>query len=603
MVIIPLILLCLAVIFYDKKSINKISFEFDDEESEEKIRNDIFKDKFPTLNRLFLIGGISRWFYKQGLLHSALLIVILFWSGFLIFHNLGANDFFHDEQFHVNVIESLRHGEGFKSWDFVNSEASVPYKRGYITSYMGYLSSELFGYSEFSLRLFVAIVGLLNVLLIYIVFKKFIGKSPALLTTMGFSFSIISIFLARFLRPYTVFLFSYLIAFYLVYKIADILINKYTFKRALFYFLLFTTSISIMFQASQIGKIVLILVPLFIFVEFVLYYKKIVSFIRSKSRQSILFSIFVFLLLVFVFLYSINFPLVMKQIRDFILYNNLDGKNQIYFYYLFEKYVKSPNIMYISFFLGCIICFYNGLIKKNIKYLLLLIYTVIPLIFMVYILDRYEDFRYIYYLIPFVNAIAMLALYYFMKALFVLFRLPSSKSFILSVSVAFTLVFIFYPVLPISSNNSFALKSPSVWSGADGKSNLHRRAVVPEYKKTYTHLDSIQKPGDIVIVAEGQFYLKPLEGVDYYKISMRNNSRLLNDINNHPIDFFNLTNEIKDKTLYFLGLHMHLGNREMADYLLNECTNLSESLGVLKYNYNDYYQDRFYWPNLFKCEF
>jgi len=322
---------------------------------EEEKRKEKFAGKFPRINKIPIFRNTVRWMYKEGWIYSIILVIIILWGGFLIFHNLGSVDFYHDEFFHVSVIESLRHGEGFTKWDFIENKPGDLYNRGYLTNWFGYQFSRLFGYNEFSLRLFIAIIGLLNISLVYIIFKKFIGKTPALLTTIGFTFSILALYLTKFLRPYTVFLFFYILSFYLTYNLISQFFEKFSFKKVIVYIFLLVLCVALTFQASQLGKFLLLLIPLYLLSYYII--KKEITLKTIKTNKKILFTLLITLLLVFIvtdYFKVTNLSSLPRQINNFISFDRIQNPTEIYYGYIFEKYIKLPLLMYILYGLSLI---------------------------------------------------------------------------------------------------------------------------------------------------------------------------------------------------------------------------------------------------------
>lgn len=237
--------------------------------------------------------------------------------------------------------------------------------------------------------------------------------------------------------------------------------------------------------------------------------------------------------------------------------------------------------------------------QKDKKYSYLFIFFIVPLFFNVFLLDRYEDFRYIYHVVPYSNAILTLGIY------FIFFLLVQKKihkrGFIL-----FLFVFLFYkPMLPfLKTDNYFAFKSILFWEEEDGALYLHRRAVAPQYKKAFNFLNANQKPGDVVIFGETKRGINPKEGVDYYafKYIWDYKEDLINLKNNQEILFTQLIKS-QPSRIWFLGAYIHMLPDFVNQYFLENCQNISDSLGIFRFNYNEYYKNRFFWPNLFLCEF
>jgi len=603
-VIIAAVVLGVVTFYLNRDKLGEIEEEARKEEIEEKRREMEFGEKYPLVNRVWGVRWVVRWTYKEGWWYSGILLLIVLWGGFLIFHNLGSVDFYHDESWHVSVIESLRHGEGFNTWNFIENKSDGPYTRGYLTNWFGYQFSMLFGYNEFTLRLFVAIVGIMNIPLVYIIFKTFIGKNPALLTTIGFTFNIIVLYLARFLRPYPVFLFFYILSFYFTYKLVQKIFEKSSFRMVIVNSFLLVLCVTLSVQASQFGKLLFLIIPLYLLSYFIIKGKIGFNFniinMNGKILSASLIALSILFLLIDYFK-VINLNILPDQISTFISFNRMQNTTDIYYLYIFEKYIKSPPLMYILYGIGCFYLLIEGILKKKDKLISFLIFATVPLFTMIYLFNRYEDFRYIYFLIPFVYGTAMYGLFKSIQYVFFLKKRINPLK-ILTISIVIILLFLFYPVLPIDDIHGFSLKSPSIWQGADGSNYLHRRAVAPEYSKVYNYLDGIQKAGDIVIMVDGLHYIKSKNEVEYYSLSAFDyNKTLINLRTKQEIDFFELIEKSKDKKVYLVGAYMHMLDPELNECLINNCHNLAKDLGIKKYDYNGFYKGRYYWPNLFVC--
>jgi len=585
----------------NRKSIEKIEFYINEEGEKEREREKEFSKKFYKINGIPVIGTIVKWIYKEGLIYSLILGLIMIWGGFLIFHNLGSLDFYHDEQWHVCVIESLIHGEGFKLWDFVNDKAGMPYNRSYITNWFSYCFSMVLGYNEFTVRLFVAIIGLLDIFMLYVLFKDFIGKIPALLTSLGFIFNIIVLYLARFLRGYTIFLLFLMLSFYMTYKLVSQLFNKKTPKKIFLYGFFLFLFLILTIQSNQTGKIFFLIIPIYFLFYLLIIDKLQILNLSGWKKILILLLLLLILLLIINYFKLINLDILPEQIAQFISIDKIKKPTKIYFSYLFEKYIKSPTLMYFSFGLGCLYLITEGILKKKEKSLLFFIFTTASLFIMIYFFNQNEDFRYIYYLIPFVYGTAMYGLFKTINGICIIIK-KIDLQWSMLISILFVLLLFYYPILPIQDIPGFSLKSPSIWEGYDGKIYLHRRAVAPEYSKIYNTLNNIQKERDIVIIGDGIYYLKSLDNVDYYTIPIWNYSKMLhNEKQNTSIDFFELMKNTKDNKVYYVGAYVHMLDPDLINYLLGNCYNMAEDLHIMKYNYNGFYKNKFYWPNLFVC--
>ena len=615
--------------YFNRDVIESVEQEKEDEENAEKKREKEFDKKFLRLNFFNFNYGIkkaieekeyavaigrmlfapvvfllrlpysfTKWMYREEWRYSIILLLIMVYVGVLIFHNLGAHSIFHDEQWHRSVIESLSHGEGFHLWNFVTETPGEFYGRGYFVNYFGYINSELFGKNELSFRLFPAFIGLILVPTTYLVFRKFTTKSIALVASIGFNLNIISLFLARFLRPYTMSVFAFLICFYLLFQISQQLKKEKICLKHYIYGILFFIFMIISFQASQITKIILPLTALYGTYVIFIHRNKLLRMLNNKSIIYFILSV----LMLIVIAHTLKFmdlTIILNQAIDSLSIEKIGNPTNKYYNYLFEYFIKLPTLAYLSFFIGIIILLFKTAFQKLEKDFQLFIFAIVPLIFMIYFFDRYEDFRYIYYLIPFIYCVIGIGFYYVLN----LFSGEKSKYINLIFVIIFVLLLINIPA-PIESISGFTIKAPSIWGEDDGKDILHRRAVPPDYEKVYEYLNANQQSTNIVILRDGKYNLKPKNGTTYYELDAWSGSiNFTNLRTNETANGLKLLKRTENKTkIFFEAGYVHYINEEILDYLLNNCENKAKELGVKKYNYNSFYKNRFYFPNLWVCE-
>ncbi|MFQ5601689.1 MAG: ArnT family glycosyltransferase [bacterium] len=136
-------------------------------------------------------------------------------GGFLRLYNLGGPSVWVDELNHFYAGKSL----------LENGTPALPsgelYSRALLYSKMVAYSFKLFEINEFSLRLPSALFGLLCILLVYFVARRFFGTTPALLSALFTAISPFAIGWSRISRMYTLFQFLFvlaLVSFYLGFE-------------------------------------------------------------------------------------------------------------------------------------------------------------------------------------------------------------------------------------------------------------------------------------------------------------------------------------------------------------------------------------------------
>ena len=140
------------------------------------------------------------------------LCLILICAGFLRFYNLGGSSFWVDELNHVFAGISLSKGEApvFPS--------GVPNERAYLYSKFVGWSFSLFRVNEASARVPSAVLGLLSVLLVFWIGKRWFDERIGLVAAFLLAFAHPEIGWSRTCRMYTLFQFLFLSGVYLFYK-------------------------------------------------------------------------------------------------------------------------------------------------------------------------------------------------------------------------------------------------------------------------------------------------------------------------------------------------------------------------------------------------
>jgi len=145
--------------------------------------------------------------------HYIILLIIIIFGGFLRFYRLGALPVDGDNAFHFLSAKAILE-TGFPLMP--NGDL---YLRSLPLMYLEALSLKIFGISEWSLGLPNALIGTLNILLLYLLVITIWGdKSPAIVTALFFSLSPWAVAVARMPRMYEPFLMSVMLIWIFFYK-------------------------------------------------------------------------------------------------------------------------------------------------------------------------------------------------------------------------------------------------------------------------------------------------------------------------------------------------------------------------------------------------
>ncbi len=175
-----------------KKMRNEPALDKRQEELEEKTKKTEFAFKFPIINKIPVFGYTIKWMYKEGLLHSTLLILVLL--GFLFFGTYHLGQFMSvDEPKWVNVrvpqlYDSITNGTLEST--YINDKPGIlpAFLSGFVNFFLDYNSykSNPLSYEWYLTywRLPIILFNLLLLIPIYFLTKKLTNKNVAILTTI-----------------------------------------------------------------------------------------------------------------------------------------------------------------------------------------------------------------------------------------------------------------------------------------------------------------------------------------------------------------------------------------------------------------------------------
>jgi hypothetical protein len=515
-----------------------------------------------------------------------LLTLITLWGGVLRFYNIGNFDIYHDEYFYASAIKSYVEAGSTNLWNYAtNSPSQKPYSR-FITILVGNFI-KLVGYNETNLRLPFALFGTLSVFFLFFLTKELTGSNLiSLSASLMLSLDDISIYLSRFIRQYSLLtLVSILLAWFMIKSIKRISKDKNVKPVELLLPILI-----IVFSFNYISPFIISFTP-----TFLLYVIYIVFNCRNKKVRFFSLSLCALLFVVFLLDYFKLFSVI--NLRH-VLENNLiigfeETRTGEYFDWTFGRF-KIP-IYFV--FLMTIFSSITLLIKKKFENMIFVSFFWLPYLFLNFNLYHSYDFRYVSFFLPFLFILVS----YTISAIIPLTTKSLSNKKLLLFG-CYLLVFILMPSFPKVNIKNLTLKAQGDWILNEGV-RIHRRAVAPEYKRAFSFLNQEEKEGDTLIIVDGVQYLKAMKGANYFSLDPWSGSReILNLENSKATDFFDQMSNSRGKT-FVIGAYFHLLNKEILDYLFQNCNNLSKSLGIKRFIYNDYYTGKnLFWPNIFICK-
>lgn len=595
-----------SLFFYSNKlEIEKIDLDLKNQNDISDLKSDIFSSKYKNLIKIPVLNFFSKWFYKNWFLYSLVfvLICVIWFSN--IFVNLWKLSFHQDEVFHFSPAVTYSKTWEFAKWDFLYDEI-WDYKWSDRNKTLTILTSyfqNIFGISEFSSRLPVALAWFFGMFLIYFISIKITENRIIWLISMYiYSVNDVILYFSWFLRAYIFLIILSLGLFYLLYRFLFIKDKKIK----LIYALLST--IFFIFWLIELHWTIIVLLPLLLVVFFIWILQ-----IYSLKKYYYLYITFFLISIIFILnaiwiidLFKMPFW-IQEQVKLKIDFFNPE---KIYLYHLTNPF----NIGFSLIFLLFSLFFIN--FKKNFYLYLFLVFSIfIPLIFSLYFFNRYEDFRYI-------SLISAIFIIYISIFIFYTWRLifnnkSEQKYLILILS---TLLFIPFQFPNMLEVKPFTKTSQVNWENIEG-SRLHFRAAQPDNYKAFHYIFKNFDNSPIVRLPDGwlnwddNYYLsKYLEENKWKKIifytSKEFSTKLVEIYNfrktdkkflNQNEDFFNLISRYKK--VIVIWNNRDLVDKKVMEYLNVNCKNISWDIWIVQYRIFAYaHPVDNYFPNVFVCE-
>jgi hypothetical protein len=168
--------------------VNRENIESVEEENELEVENEEkrkleFWNKFPKLNKIFIIWWICKWFWKEWLKYSlGLIIIILLWLWLRFTASIHLDTVIVEEQFHYipakNLVESWKPTLFYTSSEFMRQEE---YYRTFLYTYITSIFFKAFWISELTLRLTAILFSILTWIIVYFISKYIVNKKAWLI--------------------------------------------------------------------------------------------------------------------------------------------------------------------------------------------------------------------------------------------------------------------------------------------------------------------------------------------------------------------------------------------------------------------------------------
>jgi len=337
-------------------------------------------------------------------------ISILSLALFLRLYNLSDLSLWDDEPYHLYVSQSIIEDGSF---DLPSGHA---YARAKPFAYLTALSAKIMGVNEFGIRFPTALFGFLCLVLFFILTKKLLGNSVAVVTLLLLTVLPLEIGWARVTRFYTLFQFFTILVWYTFFmgflnKNSFIKKSKSKSKFSIkemiadweinwFYILLFIIVLLVAISIQIIGVFLLVslILTIVVFGIYVFFKTDIATFLKSKY----------FIFVAAAIIISVVTVLIFPKIRDMIEY----GVSYI------PAFAKNPSaqdrMKYIKFIMGKDVfpigaMFVLGAIQALFRLNKVVIYSALFFIVQVFLFSfvfAYRANQYIYNVIPFFILVA-----------------------------------------------------------------------------------------------------------------------------------------------------------------------------------------------------
>jgi len=545
---------------------------------------------------------LSKWKTKSTLIISLLILVTVV-GGVLRFCNLGDEALYHDQLIQNAAMNGvLEHGK-LAIYNPVTDELSRPYERAGLLTYSSAFLVKLFGNTEGVIKFPVAFMGTILIPLFYFFALRFVTPMFALLGSILIAFNPYLIYLSRFFRDYS----PKVLFFFITTMLFSLIINEIQKKKVgKRIYILFIILVPFFYLSYHFGSAETTLLAItFIIISLFVTIFNVKNILRNKKTRRYLLifgAIFIFIIVGAILFGHVNINSIQYIINTHLSFEDptFSSDGEGYQHYLFA--FNFTNIIYLLIFISGIFLF----IAKKWQHIFIYIQVGLSFYIIAYLGDRYEDFRYISFLIPLAILTVAISFQIFWK----LIGRIEANVFKKIVQIVFIVMLILIPTYfvpfspPQAFDNFIALGQPW-WQKDEGATYIHRRAVAPDYKKAGNYLSAnADLENDLFIFTTSEYiYLEKIPANSFYVPRKTINLQYLSDSEN-KIFSQDLLTTYKCNNIWFVGTYVHLLNEELLNAFLynSNAEFVGQEIGIMHYNYNGFYVDKqqLTWPTIIK---
>jgi hypothetical protein len=538
-----------------------------------------------TFNGITSKRTVSPIFIKSSYLFSALILFLLIVGFILRILNLGREPFYHDELTQFQALLGLKNLGELVLYNPFTDTSMGAYPRAGLLTLISFISAQLFGWSESAIRLPVAIFGWLILPSIFLVTKQLAGRFAAFVALLLATFNPYLIYISRFFRNYSPLTLFYFLCFgtLLLWIRSEISEENNTLRRIRFLSLIFVFFV-FTYHFGYIQSLTLL--PI-VFLAFLIIIGKGTTPFYSRVISSALLITLLALLLI-----------SRDSWLEYLGFLEIATNPLLYLAYLLSFNFKVLLfLIFASSFLVYVAkrAWVKALINGTVIYLYLAV---------AFIGSRYEDFRYIVFVIPLMAVALGVAIKWLYIGSQLFFRGPLVKT--MASLGALTLIFTIptYPFLLQETYDpgSYETVYPQfLWKGNEGAIFIHRRAVAPDYRSAFDYLNNHLGKGDVVLVFGNEYVYLRSTAQNVYLLSRDSNLVQPLSSQGDALSLKRLLSANECERIWVVGTYIHLLYFEASDLLLEspEFRNIGKEIGLPYFIYDEWYENKdFTWPTL-----
>jgi len=571
-----------------------------------KYKGKIF-ESFVDANFSSLFPSFRNSVISRKMIYFLIVCSVLMIGAWLRLANLGAESLYHDELTQYRAVLGLAETGKIGLYNSFTDQITSPYDRAAVLTTFSYYSTRVFGLNEFAVRLPVAIAGCLLLVAAFFVTKKLFGKTASFFVLLLLSFNPYLIYLDRFFRNY-----SFLTLFFFLSLSLPLIWLKSEFTEkfrlslaqriAYFVGILITYLVTLHFGVVQ----ALVLIPILImclgvyFVELI----RVKKLTFSKIHLAVVFALILLIISIVICDYMgvISVFGIRHHLDRHLDFSRLLSINadhlQHYSKYLFSFNFRTALIFILLFSV-------IGFISSSLFWPAIPAFSALLIFVLVAVLgDRYEDFRYISFAIPVVT----LSIGAFIAQYLSLISLIKSNAIKKLLSALFIMFLVLIPTYPsfkfiqpiLNATNLYTVTPQPLWNNTEGRIFIHRRAVAPDYKKAFSHINLYGNTEDIYIFSDPSYVYLDIKTQNAF--SLGRDTLYVQSLldSNEKVLLSDLIEANPCTKIWYVGTYLHLLSPEAWQLIENSLdSNIGKEIDILHFNYNSWYNNQTHtWPTV-----